>query len=84
MTADSGGRLVPMLRPDDAVVHLTLQAALSGGHRLQWLVDLQQALGWCGRPGQELAETARRAGPLLVLRPTAQRAAQHVDPGLFP
>jgi hypothetical protein len=83
-TVDIGGLEVPTLRPDDTVVHLALHAALSGGHRLQWLLDMQQALRWCRLPELELADTARRAGALLVLRTMAQRVAQYVDPGLRP
>lgn len=83
-TADIGGMHVPTLRADDTVVHLALHAVLSGGHRLQWLLDVQQSLRWCGSPATELARTARAAGALLALRVMAQRVVQYVDPGLHP
>ncbi|WP_414719755.1 nucleotidyltransferase family protein [Streptomyces sp.] len=81
-TVDIDGLVVPTLRPDDTVVHLALHAALSGGHRLQWLLDLQQALRWSDLSVAEVAVTARRAGAVLAVQTMAARASQHVDPGL--
>jgi hypothetical protein len=83
-TVDIGGLQVPTLRPADTVVHLAVHAALSGGHRLQWLLDVQQALQWCEIPPGELAAVARQAGALLVLKTVVERAAQYVDSGLAP
>lgn len=39
-TLDLGGVSVPVMDSIDALVHVALHAALGGGHRLQWLVDL--------------------------------------------
>ena len=46
-----GGRLVPAMDPADLVVHLALHASFSGGDRLVWLKDLEQALTCPDAPG---------------------------------
>lgn len=81
-TVDIGGFRIPTLLPDDTVVHVALHAVLSGGHRLQWLLDLQQALRWSALDLGDLEASARAAGALLVLRTLVGRAARYVDPGL--
>ena len=54
-----GGLLVPAMDPADLVVHLALHASFSGGDRLVWLKDLEQALTCPDAPGwDELADRA--------------------------
>lgn len=55
-----GGVPVRTLDAVDTVTHLALHAALSGGHRLGWLLDLRQALTGLRPPQTELADRARR------------------------
>jgi len=42
-TVGIGALTVPALSPEDQLLHLALHACLSGGHRLQWLKDVQLA-----------------------------------------
>jgi len=65
-----GGRRVATLDPADTVVHLALHASLTGGHRLVWLKDLEQALSRPDAP--EWTELGARAatwgaGPAVAL-----------------
>ena len=62
---------IPTLDELDTLVHVATHAAISGGHRLVWLADLDAAIrrldgvqhgGWDG-----LVQRARRAGTDLVL-----------------
>lgn len=54
-----GEVLVRTLEPVDTVAHLALHAALSGGHRLGWLLDVRQALTVLRPDEAELADRAR-------------------------
>ena len=65
------GHPVPTLDESDTLVHVATHAAISGGHRLVWLADLDAAIrrldgvpdaGWDG-----LVQRARDAGAGLVL-----------------
>ena len=55
-----GGRPVRTLDPFDTVVHLAVHAAMSGGDRLVWLKDIEQAVRHVGGEWDELADRARR------------------------
>lgn len=43
-SVDLGGRRCPAFDPVDALLHLAVHAALSGGHRLGWLMDIDQSV----------------------------------------
>ena len=69
---------IPTLDEIDTLVHVATHAAISGGHRLVWLADLDAAIrrldgvqhgGWDG-----LVQRARNAGAGLVLAVMLDRA----------
>jgi hypothetical protein len=67
---DVGGVRVPTLDPADTVLHLALHAARSGGHLLQWMVDLVFAMRWLHPGPRLLRERADQSGvnlPLAVM-----------------
>ena len=76
------GSPVPSLAPDDLVVYVALHASLSGGHRLKWLLDLQQAVRWSGCTPEQIAGRAEHHGLGLIVRTMLDRAAEYLDPGL--
>lgn len=78
-TVDLGGLRVPTLDEIDTVVHLALHASLSGGHRLVWFLDLQQAVGHCESAPDDLYRRAEAMGVGLVLEVMLSRAAHYVD-----
>lgn len=79
-----GGVTVPTLAAEDVVMTVALHAALSGGHRLKWLLDLHQALQWARRSPEEIAQRAEHHGLALVVGVMIDRVVDHLDPGLAP
>lgn len=63
-----GGSSVRTLDPLDTLVHLALHAAMSGGDRMVWLKDIEQAWGHVD-PGQvrERAKTWRARLPVAAM-----------------
>ena len=51
---------VPVLDPEDGVIHLALHGALSGGDRLLWLKDIERASAVWRPDWDVVAERARR------------------------
>ncbi len=66
--ADVAGIRSPVLEPTDALLHVALHAALSGGNRLLWLQDVAMLLG---RGGVDLDALVRRARRWRVGTPVA-------------
>lgn len=77
---DVDGQSVPALDPLDTVLHLGLHAGLSGGHRLQWLLDLHQAVRWSRCTPEELATRAAQLRLRLPMRVMLDRVARYLDP----
>ncbi len=69
---------VPALDHLDQLVHLFVHAGLSGGHYLQWSLDLwfaQAALGrWGGEQPLELQARLEEAGATLIAKVMSERA----------
>ncbi|MGH7542013.1 MAG: nucleotidyltransferase family protein, partial [Gemmatimonadota bacterium] len=63
---DVAGRPVPTLDPVDTVLHLALHAATSGGLRLIWLEDIEQAVATDELDWDELVRRADETGMRLV------------------
>lgn len=84
-TVTLAGRAVRTLDELDTLVHLSLHASLSGGHRLVWCKDIEQVLlrgheeGWLD--WDALVRRARRwnAGPALALMLARTRAVLGAD-----
>jgi hypothetical protein len=55
-----GPLVLPSLEPEDALLHLALHAALSGGDRLLWLVDIERAVTTWSPTWERVVERARR------------------------
>lgn len=62
-----GGAGVRGLGATDAIVHLAVHAAASGGHRLSWLTDLRAALVATRPEPGELGSVARQWGAVPAL-----------------
>lgn len=64
-----GGAEVPALDPADSLVHLCAHAALSGGHRLVWLKDIERQWATDGVALEKVLERAQPSGlrPLVEL-----------------
>lgn len=60
---------IPTLQADDALLHLALHAALSGGDRLLWLKDLERTIAAWSPGWETVVERARfaRIGPAVGL-----------------
>lgn len=74
---DLHGVLVPCLDDEDQLLHLALHAVLSGGHLLQWTLDVA---GWVRERSPRpdvVGERADRNGLRLVLQ-VMQRRVAHV------
>jgi hypothetical protein len=74
-TLEVAGRTIPVLDPEDTLIHVALHAMLSGGDRLIWLADIDALV----RHGQirwdVLIERARAARLALVVSVMTERAA---------
>ena len=69
---------VPALDPLDQLVHLFVHAGLSGGHYLQWSLDLwfaEQALApWAGEQQERLDARLQETGATLIAKVMSDRA----------
>jgi Uncharacterised nucleotidyltransferase len=74
-----GGRSVPALDPVDALLHVALHAALSGGDRLIWLKDIERSLVVDGPPWDDVIRRARvwKAGRSIAI--TLNRARRSLE-----
>lgn len=72
------GGAVPVLDPEDALIHTALHAAIAGGDRLVWLADLD-ALVRTGIRWDVLIERARGARLPLVTGVMLERASLTLD-----
>ncbi len=82
--ADVAGVRAPVLEPTDALLHVALHAALSGGNRLLWLQDVAMLLD---RGGVDLEALVRRARRWRVGTPVAivlERAARSLGAPIEP
>jgi len=59
---DLGSVTVGTLESADAVVHLAVHAAISGGDKLLWLKDIERAVAVAAPPWETVVERARRWG----------------------
>ncbi len=75
-------RVVQVLDPLDATLHVALHGCLSGAIRLLWLVDLQQCLHTEGVDAAALMRRAEQWGAVDVMRVMVDRARRFVDPRL--
>ncbi|WP_337191633.1 nucleotidyltransferase family protein [Nocardioides flavescens] len=77
---DLGGVVgpVPTLSPPDALVHLCLHAAASGGMKLTWLLDVTLAASDPDLDWDETARTARAWGTERATALVLGRAARHL------
>jgi hypothetical protein len=64
---DAGGVRVLTLSPADTLVHLALHTCLSGGDRLIWIKDVEQALLHDDAPVGDVVERARSWNASLAL-----------------
>lgn len=66
---DIGGRATRTLDPADTLLHLCMHASLSGGDRLLWLKDIEQAIVVDRPSWSDVVERARawRAGPSVAI-----------------
>jgi hypothetical protein len=55
-----GPLVLPSLEPEDALLHLALHSALSGGDRLLWLADIERAITIWSPSWDRILERARR------------------------
>jgi hypothetical protein len=78
---DVAGLAVRTLDPFDTVVHLAVHAAVSGGDRLVWLKDLEQALRHLDDP-DGLAATARQWQAQLPVAAMLTRTGRLLGAGL--
>jgi hypothetical protein len=82
-TVEIGGLSYRTLSVEHEVVHLALHAVLSGGHRLGWLKDLEQAMATQQLDWDAVASTARAWGAAPALALQARRVDRLV-PGHLP
>ncbi|MBI4259880.1 MAG: nucleotidyltransferase family protein [Actinobacteria bacterium] len=71
-----GGQEVLTLDPGDTLLHLALHAALSGGHRLVWLKDVERAMASEPPDWDELVGRARAARAVRPLGVILRRVAR--------
>lgn len=81
--ADVRGLVIPVLAAEEQMVHLALHAAHSGGHRLQWAVDLRNALR-AGVDENRLLAVARSWRADLVLGVMLDRASVSLGGAVSP
>jgi hypothetical protein len=70
---------VATLDVPDTIVHLALHAAISGGHRLVWLVDLAMTIASDPPNWDAVVDRARRGRVALPVAAMLHRAATTVD-----
>lgn len=75
---DVGGLQVATLDATDTLLHVCSHAAVSGGHRLVWYVDIDRVIRRDGVNRAELAERAKATGLTLTVDALTRRCAQQL------
>jgi hypothetical protein len=73
---DVGGIEVPTLDAEDTLLHVALHAAISGGHRLSWIKDVERLVVTGGFDWEVVVGRARNAKITLPVGVILRRAAR--------